>query len=243
MPDAKPVKKSGRGPLIFRIVIILIAGLTVGLSVFSWNAQKLIGNQMPMPFGFGASVILSGSMEPTLSVNDLVFVIEQDSYQADDIVVYQEGTMLIIHRIISVDGDTVITKGDANNVADDPITLDRIKGKLAFRIPYIGFIFKMIKTVPGTLIVLFLAVFLMYRSRRREKDRDIAEMDKIVEEIRRLQEQQAASAALTPAVADDPALPPTPLAEPEPAPVENAAPADGDEELTDVRAMLNDMSE
>ena len=191
MPDKK--KKKRVGSTIFRIVLIIIAGVTVGLGVFSWNASGLLGNQLPMPFGFGASVILSPSMEPVLNVNDLVFVTKADSFQEGDIVVYQEGNMLIIHRIISIDGDNVITKGDANNVADDPIQTDDILAKYSFRIPLVGMIVKYIRTVPGTLLILVLAIFLLYRSRQKEREKDKEELDDIVEEIKRLREQQAGS--------------------------------------------------
>ena len=173
--------------------MIIIAGLTVGLSVYSWNAARVVGNQLPMPFGVGASVVLTGSMEPTLKVNDLVFVAEQEDYKVDDIVVYQSSNQLIIHRIISITDDKVITKGDANNTSDDPITKDQIKGRYVFRIPLIGFVFKILKTVPGTICVLALVVFLMYRSRRKERDRSNQELEKLVAEIRALQEQNGSS--------------------------------------------------
>lgn len=183
------------GSIIFRIVLIIIAGLTVGVGVFSWNAAGLVGNQLPMPFGFGISVVMSPSMEPVLHTNDLIFVTEQDSYELDDIVVYQEGKMLVIHRIVSIDGDTVITKGDANNVSDDPISIEDVKAKLSFRIPYIGLIVKYLKTVPGTLLVLALAIFLLYRSRQKERESDREELDDIAEEIKRLRESLANNAA------------------------------------------------
>ena len=182
------------GSIIFRIVLIIIAGLTVGVGVFSWNASGLVGNQLPMPFGFGISVVMSPSMEPVLHTNDLIFVTEQDSYELDDIVVYQEGKMLVIHRIVSIDGDTVITKGDANNVSDDPISIEDVKAKLSFRIPYIGLIVKYLKTVPGTLLVLALAIFLLYRSRQKERESDREELDDIAEEIKRLRESLANNA-------------------------------------------------
>ena len=188
-------KKHKIRSLIFRIFLILVAGLTVGLSVFSWNAGKLLGNQLPMPFGVGASVILTGSMEPTLKVNDLVIVTEQDSYEVGDIVVYQSMNDLIIHRIVSIDDTEVVTKGDANNISDDPIEQDQIKGKFVFRIPIIGFLIRMIKTVPGTMIVLALAVFLMYRSRRKERAESDKELEAIVKEIKALQAQQGIAEA------------------------------------------------
>ena len=195
MTDNKTEKKKNKrvGPIIFRIVLIIIAGLTVGIGVFSWNAAGLVGNQLPMPFGFGVSVVMSPSMEPVLHTNDLVFVSEQDSYNVDDIVVYQDGNMLVIHRITDIDGDKVITKGDANNAADDPISMEDIKAKFSFRIPFVGVIFKYLKTVPGTLLVLVLAIFLLYRSRQKERDKDREELEDIVEEIKRLRSLQNGS--------------------------------------------------
>lgn len=185
-------KKNKRvGSIIFRIVLIIIAGLTVGIGVFSWNASGLVGNQLPMPLGFGISVVMSPSMEPVLHTNDLVIVTEQESYDIDDIVVYQEGKMLVIHRIISIQDDKVITKGDANNVADTPISLSDIKAKLSFKIPFIGLIVKYLKTVPGTLLVLALAIFLLYRSRQKERQNDQQDLDEIAEEIKRLRESLA----------------------------------------------------
>jgi signal peptidase len=188
MPNSN--KKKRVGSVIFRIILIVIAGLTVGIGVFSWNAAGLVGNQLPMPFGIGASVVLSPSMEPNLLVNDFVIVAEQESYQVDDIVVYQDGNILVIHRLIQNNGDKVVTKGDANNVADDPIDVSQIKGKMVFRIPFVGLIFKYLKTVPGTLLVLALSIFLLYRSRQKERAKDSEELDDIVKEIQMLRALQ-----------------------------------------------------
>ena len=133
--------------------------------VYLWNARTLGGNEMPMPFGVGASVILSGSMEPTLRVNDLVFIRRADCYQVGDVVVYQSGNMPVIHRLIALEGDMALTQGDANNVPDAPVSMTSIKGKLALRIPYAGMAVQAIQTMPGTLAVIGLAVWLMIRSR------------------------------------------------------------------------------
>ena len=87
-----------------RILLFVIISLIIGLSVYRWNAERLAGNAMPMPFGFGMSVVLSGSMEPELSVNDLIIIAESDSYETGDTVVYQSQGDLIIHKIIETDG-------------------------------------------------------------------------------------------------------------------------------------------
>ena len=171
---------------IFRIILIIIAGLTVGMSLFSWNAAGLAGNQMPMPFGVGSAVVLSGSMSPELKVNDLVFVTAADEYEVGQIVVYQLGKTLVIHRIVSLDDEYVVTKGDANNTEDEPVTYRQVKGVYRFKIPFVGIFVRFIKTVPGTLIVLMLAMYLMYRSRQKERAKDDEDIAAIAEEIKAL---------------------------------------------------------
>ena len=166
--------------------MILVAGLAIGLGIFSWNSTSVLGDQLPMPFGVGAAVVLSGSMEPTLKTNDLVIVTHRDSYEVDDVVVYEDNQSLVIHRIIETDGSSVITQGDANNIPDEAIDESQIKGAMLFRIPFVGNIFKFIKSLPGTIMIVALAVYLLYRSRVKEQEKDQKELLAIAEEIRQL---------------------------------------------------------
>lgn len=182
------MKKFLQSPVL-RYLIMGILAATVGINLYSFNAARLAGNQLPMPLGFGAAVVLSGSMEPELSVNDLIIVSDADSYERNDIVVYQEGRTLVVHRIISIDGETVVTKGDANNVEDAPIQLSAIKGKVIFHIPFVGNIVGALKTPVGTLAILVAIVLLLEIPRQNEKKRDNAEKQKIIDEIKRLKEQ------------------------------------------------------
>lgn len=175
---------------IFRTVLLVIISLVLGISVYSFNAKNLVGNNLPMPFGFGMSVVLSGSMEPELSVNDLVFVEKNENYNVDDIVVYQSGDILIIHRIVKIDGDTVTTKGDANSIADEPILQGNIKGKLIGKIPFIGLIVKAVKSPVGVITILAVSVLLLELSWKKKKQNDSKELDKIREEIEKLKSEK-----------------------------------------------------
>ncbi len=188
MRNMKQTKK--RGSALLRRLVLAVLGLILGVNAYLANARGLAGNQMPMPFGTGAAVVLSGSMEPALQVNDLIIVREADSYEVGDIVVYQSGKSLIVHRIIEKDGERIITQGDANNVADAPIETYAVKGKMIARIPAAGQIVKALKTPAGILIVLLAAFALTEFSFRKEKDRDEKELEAIKEEIRRLREEQ-----------------------------------------------------
>ena len=158
----KKIKLSKKCKEILRVTAIVLAALIIGLNVYSFNASRLAGNAVPMPFGIGVAVVLSGSMEPEISSGDLLIVTEREGYAVEDIVVYQDGRMAVTHRIISISGDEVITKGDANNAPDDPITMSQIKGKVLFAIPLLGYLVDLIKTPIGTILILAAAVFLLF---------------------------------------------------------------------------------
>ncbi|MBE6972007.1 MAG: signal peptidase I [Ruminococcaceae bacterium] len=172
-----------------RIVLLALCGGVLGMNLYLANAGKLLGDRMPMPFGCGAAVVLSGSMEPALSIDDLIVVCRTQDVAMGDIVVYQDGNILVVHRIVNIDGDRVITRGDANNVADDPIGRDAIKGVVVFRIPRGGAAVALIRSPAGTVCILIAAVALVEIPRRREKEKYEEQQRKIKEEIRRLKDE------------------------------------------------------
>ena len=174
---------------VIRIALPVLAALVVGLNVYGINASRLAGDPVPMPFGVGSAVVLSGSMEPAVSVGDLLIISEWNNYQVGDIVVYQSGRIAVTHRIVSISGDEVITRGDANNAEDEPISLERIKGKVVMIIPCVGYLVRIIKTPLGTLAIIALAVFLMARSFRLEKEKDKQRLEDIKAEIEKLKKQ------------------------------------------------------
>ncbi len=188
MKNMKQTKKT-KSPFWRRLILALL-GIILGVNAYLANARGLAGNQMPMPFGFGAAVVLSGSMEPELGVNDVIIVRERDSYEVNDIVVYQSGSTLIVHRIIAKDGETIVTQGDANNAADEPIDMRVVKGEVIAHIPAAGVVVNALKTPVGILIVLVAAFALTELSFRKEKDRDAQELEAIKAEIRRLRKEQ-----------------------------------------------------
>lgn len=171
---------------VIRISVLVLLAVLIGVSIYSINASMLGGNALPMPFGFGMTVVLSGSMEPELSVDDLLIVTPSDTYEVGDVVVYQTQRTAVVHRIVSINGDKIITRGDANNTDDDPIAKENIKGKVIFAIPFIGLIVNLIKTPFGTILLLGAAVWLLESSFKKEKDKKAEELAAIRREIEEL---------------------------------------------------------
>lgn len=173
---AKPKK-------LLRHALLIFLGLLLGVNVYLLNARNIAGNQLPMPFGIGAAVVQSGSMEPTYYKGDLLFVKAQSDYSAGDIVVYQSEGILVVHRVIEIDGGTVTTQGDANNVPDKPFDVSSIKGSVVGRIPGVGYVIDFLKTPLGILLLVGCAMLLVELSFRREKK---AEQARKAQRIRRL---------------------------------------------------------
>lgn len=184
----KHQKKRFSKKTIFRYIVFSFIGIVLGLFVYTQNAKGLLKDKIPMPFGYGMSVVLSGSMESRLSVDDLVIIKATDNYKVNDIVLFQDGNSLVIHRIIEIDGDTVTTKGDANNTADEPINKSQIKGVLVYDIAGLGAVVNILKQPVSVFIILAAAFLLTEFSYRKEKDTDTEELDeikKMIEELKK----------------------------------------------------------
>ena len=153
-----------------------------------WNEKPLRGmlmnDQMPMPLGFGVGVVMSGSMEPELSVDDLIFVVKDDTVELDDVIVYQSKGILVVHKVVKVDGDQITTRGTANDTDDAPISIKDVKGRVVFSVGGIGKIIDFIRTPVVMIAILILAVYLLLRSYRSENN-EKGEKDQRIEEIRK----------------------------------------------------------
>jgi len=187
--DAVPVKKEKMNKILRRLFLALF-GLILGINAYLANANRMMGNKLPMPFGYGAAVVLSDSMQPALSVNDLLIIHETADYTVGDIVVYQDESSLIVHRIVKDNGETVITRGDANNTDDAPIHKSSIKGIVVRRIPSLGALVNALKTPVGILLVLLCAILLIELSFHKEKETGEEQIEAIKDEIRQLKKEQ-----------------------------------------------------
>ena len=181
---AKKLKSVGR------TLLLVLVSLILGVNIYTWNARSLTGNVLPMPFGYGGAVVLSGSMEPTIMTGELIIVKAEDSYAEGDVVVYQSGNMMVVHRIVSISDEAVVTRGDANNVDDGAILPTQIKGRVIAHIPKVGSAVRILKSPPATIALIVAAVLTVELPFRKEKEKKEEELERIKAEIRRLKEEQ-----------------------------------------------------
>ena len=107
-------------------------------------------------------MVLSGSMEPSILIGDIIITHRQNEYiKNDTITFYSEEGRIVTHRIVSVSQENYqtkfITKGDANRSEDDASILkETIVGKVIFVVPKIGYLVNFIKSIPGLIILVFI---------------------------------------------------------------------------------------
>ncbi len=75
-----------------------------------------------------------------LSRGDLLFAVRPDNLEIGDIVIYNRlDGLTIVHRVIEINGNRVVTKGDNNPVQDPAIDTSQIHGKMVFAMPVLGY--------------------------------------------------------------------------------------------------------
>ncbi len=155
------------------LLLVLLATILL-CNLYVMAAKHFLGNNSPTVFGFSWAVVLTGSMEPEISGNDMVIAKAQEEYAVGDIIMFESGNSLITHRIVEETGNGFITKGDANNTPDSaPVTEESIVGKIVCTVPEVGMVLGYLKTPLGmTALVLigFLLIEIPYLLEKRKTE-------------------------------------------------------------------------
>ena len=135
------------------IVAACVAVLWIGLTAY-FGAQN--------PF----YVVSSGSMYPELAMHDIIVISGHEPFEdvkVGDIIVFdrpKDHDRVIVHRVVAyVDDDplTLRTKGDNNQDSipgtDYPITKENYLGTVAYVIPQVGFITKILQPPINYIII------------------------------------------------------------------------------------------
>ncbi len=100
-------------------------------------------------------------MEPSLKINDFVIMRKTKSIKVNDIILYKLNNSEILHRVIRINNNEIVTKGDANNKEDNPISINQVTGVYVGKIKYLGSIIIFItKPIVFSTIITLLAVII-----------------------------------------------------------------------------------
>ena len=147
------IKKIISDLVIFVLVIFFI------IAIYGFINIKILKKDYVNLFGYTYFDIITGSMEDTINVHDVVFVKITKDVKEGDIISYKSEDMIITHRVYKISEDKLITKGDANNTLDKPIKKDQVIGKVVKIGKRYGLVLKTLMT-PIVLISLFVTVVL-----------------------------------------------------------------------------------
>lgn len=147
---------------------ILVCLLIIILGIQAYN-KLIVHDETAGILGYNYKTVLTGSMEPAIPVGSIVITKEQSSYEMEDIISFQEEGAIITHRIISIDRERYITKGDANNVADtEEVQQKQILGKVILTIPLLGYLVMWLMSPVG-IISLFIIIGIWYIATGRNR--------------------------------------------------------------------------
>ena len=94
-------------------------------------------------YGYTREQIDSWPLKNGFRKGDVLIIkgVNRDELEVGDVIVYNidsEGRGIpIVHRIIKIDKNEIVTKGD-HNIVEDQWNIGKIRGKAVFVIPYIG---------------------------------------------------------------------------------------------------------
>jgi len=127
---------------------------------------------LPKLLGFTPYHIMTGSMEPAIPTDSVVYVkaCEPSKLRVGDVITYRLGSeseLVQTHRIAAIDPDKALltTKGDANQSVDmTRVKTENVLGRVAFHIPQYGKLAEYIRTSEGiaSCIAVFAAVLILW---------------------------------------------------------------------------------
>lgn len=135
----------------------------------------------PRLFGWQNLAVLSGSMEPNISVGSMIIVknVNPEELEAGDIITFQvSDSTLVTHRVVenNVETQKITTKGDANDVNDgNPVSYSNVIGELFISIPLLGYLSIYMQSTLGIAIlcgVVFVLLLLNYLPDLFEKEQN-----------------------------------------------------------------------
>lgn len=145
---------------IFTNLILVVLSIAVVFMSYSFVCVNLLKKSYVNYFGYTAFEVASGSMANTINIDDLVIIkLGNTNLKEKDIITYISEKDFITHRIVSVEGESIIAKGDANNTEDNNIQRKDVIGKVVKVIPGAG-VWKKVIMTPKVLILLFVTLVL-----------------------------------------------------------------------------------
>ena len=123
----------------------------------------LIFSSICMLMQIKPAVVISGSMEPAIKTGSLILINEKDKdISKGDIIAFKTGGASVAHRVVQIEQDGYVTKGDSNRTVDASlVAADKVEGTVFFKIPLAGYAVKWMSSTPGIIMLIGIAIVLL----------------------------------------------------------------------------------
>lgn len=153
---------------ILFILFCILFGFLLFFNVYQFVCVQLMGEKLATINGYAVLEVVSGSMEPTIHVGDLIVIdTKKTDFNENDIVTFTDDDgSFVTHRIIALNNTEMTTKGDNNNSNDPVSSTDSIVGTYVFRLGGMGILLSSLRSpfimfmifVVGILVCYFLSL-------------------------------------------------------------------------------------
>jgi signal peptidase len=141
--------------VLSRIVLVVVCLILAGLGFLYFSP------------GYNLYMVRSESMKPAINMGDVIITGPMNGaingeVKPGTIVTYEYSKELITHRVQSIDGTTLVTKGDAVEDADPwSVTVSDVRGIYLFKIPYVGYVTSFVQTKLGWFLAIIIPAALL----------------------------------------------------------------------------------
>lgn len=154
-------------------LVIFILGIIAILAIWTSIQLNVQKKEYANIFGYSIFSTETGSMSPTMEIGDVIIVKIGEQVQEKDIITYKKDNSFITHRIVKIEGNSIIAKGDNNNTQDEEITQDAVVGKVVFIINNVEIwknVFSDINVIiPIIITVILLVILICYKEKGEQK--------------------------------------------------------------------------
>lgn len=173
----KSIKKafSILSTIFFHSILVLTS--IIVLAVLAYFIDQGIGKKNGLTRAplFGAYIIITGSMEPNIMIDDAVITMRRnkEDIKVNDVITFvsqnpNHNGVTITHRVVGIvklDNGKISyrTKGDYNSIPDSSLVeYDNILGKVLFKIPKIGYLQAIIKNYKLLVLIVIPCMLIIF---------------------------------------------------------------------------------
>ena len=157
---------------ILQIIAWVILSLIILFNVYSFASVKIFNHSLVTINGYSFLEVVSGSMEPNISVGDIIIInTKEKNYKEKDVITFKDiNGSYVTHRIIEINDKGIVTKGDANDTNDKGLLApDDIVGVYVKKINSLGLIIASLKN-PITLVTILIIGIIVCVLKNTDKD-------------------------------------------------------------------------